>query len=94
VKDSAFLPMMFVVQFLTWVGMFMLWIFTLPQVANLIGNGEALGSSAAIRWTGFADPIGHSDERADCSSSSSSEAVKIIRGASIALRITFLSAKT
>jgi MFS family permease len=53
VKDRAFLPMMFVVQFLTWIGMFMLWIFTLPLVANLLGSGEALGSSEAIRWTGY-----------------------------------------
>jgi MFS family permease len=53
VKDRAFLPMMFAVQFLTWLGMFMLWIFTLPLVASLLGRGETLGSSAAIRWTGY-----------------------------------------
>jgi MFS family permease len=45
--------MMFVVQFLTWIGMFMMWIFTLPLVASLLGRGETLGSSAAIRWTGY-----------------------------------------
>jgi MFS family permease len=45
--------MMFVVQFLTWIGMFMMWLFTLPLVASLLGRGETLGSSAAIRWTGY-----------------------------------------
>jgi MFS family permease len=45
--------MMFVVQFLTWIGMFMLWIFTLPLVASLLGRGATLGSSEAIRWTGY-----------------------------------------
>jgi MFS family permease len=53
VKDRAFLPLLFAVQFLTWVGMFMMWLFTLPLVANLLGSGEALGSSEAIRWTGY-----------------------------------------
>jgi MFS family permease len=53
VKGRAFLPTMFVVQFLTWIGMFMLWIFTLPLVASLLGRGETLGSKAAIRWTGY-----------------------------------------
>ncbi len=52
-NDRAFLPMLFVVQFLTWIGMFMMWIFTLPLVAGLLSSGETLGPSSAIRWTGY-----------------------------------------
>lgn len=53
VNDRAFMPTMFVVQFLTWIGMFMLWLFTLPLVANLLGKNGGLGSSIAIRWVGY-----------------------------------------
>ena len=31
----------------------MLWLFTLPLVAGLLGKNGALGSSAAIRWVGY-----------------------------------------
>ncbi len=53
VNDRAVMPIMFVVQFLTWIGMFMLWLFTLPLVANLLGKNGELGSSTAIRWVGY-----------------------------------------
>jgi MFS family permease len=53
VNDCTFMPTMFVVQFLTWIGMFMLWLFTLPLVANLLGKNGELGSSIAIRWVGY-----------------------------------------
>jgi hypothetical protein len=34
-KDQLFLPMLFVVQFFTWIGMFTMWLFTLPLVSGL-----------------------------------------------------------
>lgn len=51
--NRAFMPVIFVVQFLTWIGMFMLWLFTLPLVASLAPTGGALGASVAIRWVGY-----------------------------------------
>jgi hypothetical protein len=50
--SRAFMPVMFGVQFLTWTGMFMLWIFSLPLIATLLGEGQQLGASVAIRWVG------------------------------------------
>jgi hypothetical protein len=32
-QDRACMPVLFVIQFLTWIGMFMIWIFALPLVA-------------------------------------------------------------
>ncbi len=52
-NNRAFMPIMFAVQFFTWVGMFMLWLFTVPLVASLLGKSGELGSSTAIRWVGY-----------------------------------------
>jgi maltose/moltooligosaccharide transporter len=51
-KDQLFLPMLFVVQFFTWIGMFTMWLFTLPLVSGLQPQGQAMASAAAIQWVG------------------------------------------
>ena len=43
---------LFVVQFLTWVGMFMLWVFSLPMIAALEPDGTT-GLRAATRTMGL-----------------------------------------
>ncbi len=51
-----FKPMLFVVQFFSWVGMFLLWIFTLPLITALLESGRgnlANVSAEAIRWMGL-----------------------------------------
>lgn len=44
-----FLPLLFVIQFFSWTGMFILWVFTLPLLASLPDTGNA----QAIRWVGY-----------------------------------------
>jgi maltose/moltooligosaccharide transporter len=45
----AFLPLLFVVQFFTWIGMFTLWIFALPLITTL----PNMHGTSPIRWVGF-----------------------------------------
>ncbi len=55
-SHRANLPLLFVVQFFTWIGMFMLWVFSLPLVTVLLAVGKPPGSdmsSQAIRLVGI-----------------------------------------
>jgi maltose/moltooligosaccharide transporter len=47
-----FLPLMFVIQFFAWVGMFIVWLFTLPRLA-LLDAGPMATAAAPIRWVGY-----------------------------------------
>lgn len=49
----AFLPIMILVPFLTWIGTFMLRIFSLPLIATLLDRRQELSASVAIRWVGI-----------------------------------------
>ena len=46
------MPLLFVIQFFTWIGMFIVWLFTLPLIVSL-KHQAAEPPYAPIRWLGF-----------------------------------------
>ncbi len=51
-RQSFFMPLLFVIQFFTWVGMFIVWLFTLPLIVSL-EHQPMEQAFAPVRWLGF-----------------------------------------